>query len=174
MADGLYTFGTQEIVEVPSTGPQYANDATAKAPLGILYRHQGNVYRYVQFDDGSDAVAAAAGSVAYWKTLAPTSGSFIVTCDVSSAIGTGKNMCAGVLGCVVTDQYYTWAQVAGVVSAKTAASFVAGDKAIYGADGAFARIAAGGANTDVIFAVALGTRNTTTSLTSVLLHNMAW
>jgi len=174
MADGLFTFGTLETVEIPYAGPGYANDATAKAPLGVLYRHEGNVYRYVQFDNGTDAVAAAVSKVAYWKTLAPASGSFVVTCDVSSAIVSGVNLVAGVLGCTVTDLYYTWIQVGGVVDAVCAASVVAGDKLTYGADGAFARNAAGTDLPDAVYAIALETVDITTYIGSVLLQNLIW
>lgn len=173
MADGLFTFGTLETVEIPSAGPGYANDAVAKAPLGVLYRHNGNVYRYVQFDNGAGNVASAAGAVAYWKTLAPASGSFVVTCDIESAIAAGVNMVAGVMGAVVTDQYYTWIQVGGVVTALTAADTAAGDACIYGTDSTFGRDAAGSV-ADLEFAIALTARNTTAGTNSVLLQNLIW
>ncbi len=176
MTDGLFTYGTLETVEVPGSGasPKTANDATAKAPLGVLYRHKGNVYRYVKFDNGTDNVAAAANKVAYWLALDPEAGTFTVTCDVSSAIGAGKNLVAGVLGAVVTDAYYTWIQVGGVTDAVLVASVVAGDKLIYGADGAFARNAAGTDLPDVVFAVALETVDPTSLVGSVLLQNLIW
>lgn len=171
MADGLFTFGTLETVEIPSAGPGYANDPTPKAPLGVLYRHNGNVYRYVKFSQG--AIAAVAGGVTYWKTLAPASGSFEVTADISAAIGSGVNLVAGVLGTVVTDTYYTWIQVGGVVTALTAADTAAGDACIYGTDKTFGRDAANSV-ADVPFGTALTARNTTAGTNSVLLRNLIW
>lgn len=169
--DGLFTFGNLETVEIPQAGPQAANDATAKCPIGVLLRYKGNLYRYVKFDNGA-AVAAVVGGVAYWKTLTPTTGVFTVTSDETDSVA-GINGVAGVLGCVVTDLYYTWIQVGGIVSAKVAASTVAGDKMIGNAtDLTFNRIAVGGAVTDVVFGVAHGALNTTTGLATVLLQDM--
>jgi hypothetical protein len=173
MADGLYTFGTLETVEIPQAGPQYANDPVAIAPIGVLYRHQGNVYRYVKFDNGADDVAAVAGGVVYWKYLSPTTGVFTATSDISSAIASGVNLVAGVLGNVVTDQYYTWIQVGGVVTALTAQGTVAGDMVCYGTDVTFGRMAAG-AQIDVNYGVALDNQNTTAGTNSVLLQNLIW
>ncbi|MBF0562600.1 MAG: hypothetical protein HQL37_11385 [Alphaproteobacteria bacterium] len=171
--DGLYAFGSLETVEVPSGGPGLANDAVAKAPVGILYRHQGAIYRYVKVD-ASD-VATAAGAVGYWLTagLDPANGVFKVTADISDAIASGVNMVAGVFGAVITDQYYTWIQVGGVVTALTAASTVAGDMVCYGTDSTFGRMAAG-SQVNVNYGVALGARNGTTGTNSVLLQNLAW
>ena len=171
--DGLYTFGTLETVEIPSAGPGSANDSIKKAPLGVLYRHKGNMYRYALFHRGS--IAAAANKVAYWHELDPVNSLFEVTADVSEAIDTaGANMCAGILGCVVTDGYYTWVQVGGVTDAVCVAAVTVGDKLIYGGDGAFARIAHGANNTDVVFAIALETVDPTSFVGSVLLQNMDW
>jgi hypothetical protein len=173
MADGLYTFGTLETVEIPSSGPGVANDAVAKAPLGVLYRHQGNVYRYVQFDNGAGNVAAVQYGVVYWKTLSPSEGSFVVTSDISSAIGSGKNLVAGVTGAVITDQYYTWIQVGGVCTALTAESTVAGDACVYGTDNTFGRDAAGSV-ADQAYGIALDTRHFTNGTNTVLLQNLIW
>ena len=173
MADGLYAFGSLETVEIPSSGPGAANDAVAKAPVGILYRHQGNTYRYVQHNPGT-AVATAAGGVAYWRTLSPTAGTFVVSSDESDTIA-GINGVAGVYGGVVTALYYTWIQVAGVVAALVVNSTVAGDKMIgYATDLNFNRIAAGGNVTDQVFGIALSTKNTTTGTSLVLLQNLNW
>jgi len=172
MADGLHTFHSLEIVEVPSAGPGTANDPTAKAPVGVMYRHLGNVFRYVKFYQG--AIPAAATKVGYWYALDPPNGIFTVSCDVSACIAAGVNLCAGVLGAVVTNGYYTWIQVAGVCDAVCAAGVVAGDKLIYGGDGAFARVAAGGALTDQCYAIALGTVDPSSYVGSVLLQNLDW
>jgi hypothetical protein len=171
MADGLYTFGTLETVEIPSAGPGSANDAVAKAPLGVLYRHQGNVYRYVQFSQG--AIAAVQYGVTYWKTLSPSAGSFEVTADISAAIGSGVNLVAGILGTVVTDTYYTWIQVGGTCTALCAASTVAGDICTYGTDKTFGRDASG-SMADQAYAIALDTRHITNGTCTVLLQNLIW
>lgn len=173
MADGLFTFGTLETVEIPSAGPRYANDLVAKAPLGVLYRHQGNVYRYVKHYEGSPSPAVDDGAVAYWYALSPTTGIFTVTCDISAAIGAGVNLVAGVMGTDVTDGYYTWVQVGGVVTALTARSTVAGDACIYGTDSTFGRDAANSV-ADVVFAIALDSQNYTAGTNTVLLHNLIW
>lgn len=175
MSDALSVFGTLQTVEIPSGGPGLANDATPKAPLGVIVQYEGQKYRYVKFDNGVGNVASGAGKVAYWKSLDPSSGTFTVTCDVSDAIGSGVNMVAGVFGCTVTDGYYTFIQVTGVAEdAQCVASVVAGDKLIYGGDGAFGRVAAGTAATDVVFAVALETVDPTSLKGNVLLQNLAW
>jgi hypothetical protein len=183
MADGLYTFGTLETVEIPYAGPQYANDAVQKAPLGVLYRHKGNVYRYV-LCDGSD-VDIVTGAVVYWETLSPTTGVFLVTADYDDGIAAGVNMVAGVqsnptLNPItglpqrnVDDGHYTWIQVGGVCYAQTAAGTVAGDGCSYGVDATFARMAAG-SFINQCFAIALGARNGTTGLQQVLLQNLIW
>ena len=176
MSEGLFTFGTLETVEIPSAGPGAANDAVAKAPLGVLYRHKGNVYRYVLFDNGAGNVAAAVGAVAYWKALDPSNALlplFTVTGDISDAIGSGVNMVAGVMGNIVTDLHYTWIQVGGVVTALTAASTAAGDGVIHGTDNTFGRQAAG-SYVNQSFGTALDARNTTAGTNSVLLQNLIW
>lgn len=174
--DGLYTFGTNQIVEVPpdlSVGGdiENTNDASQKAPLGILYRHKGAIYRYVKFDDGA-AVAAAAGGVAHWDVLDPDDGKFTVTSDYSD--GVGKNAIAGVFLNAVTDQYYTWIQVGGVVDAFVAALTAIGDVMIYNAtDLYFDRCAADAAVTGMPFGVAMeevGQDNKAL----VLLLNLIW
>jgi hypothetical protein len=173
VVDGLHTFGSQEVVEIPSAGPQAANDSTKKAPLGILYRHKGNVFRYVYHAPGT-AVATVAGGVAFWKSLDPVNGLFTVSSDETDTIA-GINGVAGIYGCVVTATYYTWIQVGGVVTALTAAGTVASDKCIGAVtDTIFGRIAAGGACTDVVFGIALSARNGTDGTNTVLLQNLDW
>lgn len=173
MVDGLFTFGTLETVEIPAAGPGSANDATPKSPLGVLYRHNGNVYRYVKFDNGSGNVAAAANGAAHWKTLSPTTGVFTVTSDQTDAIG-GINTVAGIFGCVVTDLYYTWVQVGGVAPCKVNSGTTAGDKMIGStSDLTLDHIADGSNVTDAIFGVALDAYDTDgTAL--VLLQNLMW
>jgi hypothetical protein len=160
--DGLFAFGNAETVELPiNTGaPDTANDASAKAPLGTLYRFKGNLYRYVKFDNGTNNVAAIAYGVAHWKTLTPASGIFTVTSDYADALAS-INGVAGILGCVVTDAYYTWIQVGGVATVKCAASMVAGDKGIgdSGTNLQLARIAAGSSTTSIAFGIATASRD---------------
>jgi hypothetical protein len=184
MVDGLFAFGSLETVEVPKLGPAVANDASALAPLGILLRHNGKVFRYVKFDKGTDAIAAVAYGVTYWKTLTMpdpengVAGVFTVTCDLSSAQNAGINLVAGVLGCVVTDGYYTWIQVGGIVTALCAASTVAGDLCVYGTDKTFGRNAYG-SQVNHPYGVALSTLvaaqgGTASNTCSVLLQNLIW
>ena len=157
--DGLFTFGSNEIVEVPpklSVGGdiENTNDAVQKAPLGVLYRHKGNVYRYVLVDTGTGPVAAAAGGVVHWSSLDPANGLFTVVTDYSDIIG--KSLIAGILRCVVTDGYYTWIQVGGVCDCMVNTSTVAGDVMIYSStDLTFGRCAADAAVTALPYGVAL-------------------
>ena len=175
MADVLSTFGSLQTVQFPSDGPGSANDASPKAPLGVTVRYEGNLYRYVKFDNGSGNIASGSGKVAYWKSLDPAAGTFTVTCDVSDAIGSGVNTVAGVFRTTVTDGYYTFIQISGVSpDTVCAASVVAGDKLKYGLDGAFGRVAAGVAATDQVFGIALETVDPTSFKGDVLLMNLDW
>ena len=187
VTDGVFTFGSGQNQQAPSHstfgGAGFANDATAKAIPGSLYRAHGKVWRYVQFDNGTGNVAAAAGATAHWKTLAPASGSFVVTTDYSpDAIG--KNLVAGILGCVVTDQYYTWIQVGGVVTALVdftslsgdpVAAAVAGCKCTYSTVDTKLRLIEAATNPSaVVFGVLIATANYTAGTGSVLLQNLEW
>lgn len=176
MSDLFY--GGMQTQEVHPSGPAYQNDATARNIVGTLIRYNGAYWRYVRFDNGTGNVASAAYGVAHWKTLTfPTAtavGVFTVTSDYTDAIG-GINTVAGIFGGVVTDGYYTFIQVSGKCTALTAASMVAGDKCIGSStDLTFGRIAAGGANTDMVYGIALDTRVTTTGTTTVLLQGLIW
>ena len=137
------------------------NDEFAQATLGELVYDSKNRkgYMYVQFDNGAGNVASAANALAYWKTAA----SFIATSDLTDApSATGANdanFVAGVFTGVVTDQYYTFIQVDGRVSAlKTDA----GDDIVFGdlliadptTDGTVDSVAAGTASTHLIVGVA--------------------
>lgn len=109
-------------------------------------------YQYVQFDNGAGNVASAASALAYWKTI----GTFIVTSDLTDApSATGANdanYVAGVFTGVVTDQYYTFIQTGGRV---TALKTDAGDDIVEGdiliadptTDGTVDSVAAGTAPT---------------------------
>jgi hypothetical protein len=160
--DELSAFKNAQTVEIPPDliaspygGIKNTNDATAKNPLGTLYRYKGNMYRYVKFDNGTNNVAAVAYAVVHWKSLDPTAGTFTVTSDHADEIG-GVNTVAGVLGTtVVTDGYYTWIQVGGVVSVLVNASVAIGDVMLGSAtDLEFAHIDADGEILSVPFGVA--------------------
>ena len=181
--DGLFTFGTQEIVEIPNDsaglvgGIASTNDAVQKAPLGCLYRYKGNVYRYVLFDSGTGAVASAAYGVAVWKSLDPANGTFTATSAVASKIG--KNIVAGIFGGSVTTGYYTWLQVGGVAMCTVADSTAVGDMMVYpSTDLTFDRLAAGTFNTTVtkiVFGIALESKAATTAGSAyVLLMGLIW
>lgn len=173
MSDQVTNLMYDGVVELPQSGPQYANDAVAKNIPGMVIRRNGKLYKYVQFDNGS-AVAALAGGVVYWKTLSPETGVFVVTSDESEGLS-GVNGVAGILGTVVTDQYFTWIQIGGPATCLVAASTVKSDKMIGNAtDLNFNRIAAGGAVTDAIFGVAITDRDDTAGTATILLQNLFW
>lgn len=185
LKDGLFTFGSNQISEVPPSLPVTAsgdiestNDATQKAPLGVLYRHKGNVYRYVKFDDGTGvaqvtAVACIAGGVMMWEALDPPNGIFTVTSAAGARLG--KNCIAGIALRVITNGYYSWIQVGGVhllVSVNT--SNAAGDVMIYSdTDQTFGRCAADAAVTGMPFGVALAV-DSPAGYGPVLLLNLIW
>ena len=182
LKDGLCTFGSQEIVEVPPSCPVAAsgdiastNHSTQKAPLGVLLRFKGNVYRYVLVNAVS--VAAAAGGVVHWHDLDPENGIFEVCTEYALRMGVtdGKNLLAGILGCAVTHGYYTWIQVGGVaLLAKVNTSTDTGDVMIYStSDLTFGRCAADAAVTGIPYGVALD-EDHVSGFAPVLLLNMIW
>jgi hypothetical protein len=92
-----------------------ANDATPQFKLGTIAGNIGadgpqKLYKYVQYNAATAAVAGVAGEVAYYTTVAigDATGT-IVTSDVSDSILVG----AGVLQADLTDDYYGWVQVSG-------------------------------------------------------------
>lgn len=161
--DQLSAFGNAQTVEIPPDliatpygGIKNTNDPTAKNPLGTLYRFKGNMYRYVKFDNGSGDAAAVAYGVVHWKSLDPSAGTFTVTSDATDQLA-GINCVAGVLGTtVVTDGYYTWIQVGGLVTVLVAGGTAVGDIMIgYATDLYFNRVAADSEIVSVPFGVAL-------------------
>jgi hypothetical protein len=166
--DSLAAFGNAQTVEIPPDliaspygGIKNTNDATAKNPLGTLYRYKGNVYRYVKFDNGGHNVAALSGGVTFWKALDPSAGTFTVTSDETDTLA-NINGVSGIILNAVTDAYFTWIQVGGVALAKSHASQVAGDIAIGATtDLVFGRIAADGTLTSVPYGVAIEALSTT-------------
>ena len=157
--DALSEFGNALTAELPpnDAAPGTANDATAKAPLGTLFRYKGNIFRYVKFDSGTDVVASAKYGVAHWLLagLDPTNGLFTVTSDYSSGLA-GINSVAGIFGAVLTTGNYTWIQVGGVATVTSNVSTAIGDSMIGSSvDLTLGRIAADSSVTAVAFGVAL-------------------
>jgi hypothetical protein len=174
MTDGLF-YGQHETVDLGVNGstPGAVNDATARVPVGAMFRFNGAVYRYVKHDPGT-AVATVAGGVAYWKSLSPSAGTFTVSSDQTDSIA-AVNGVAGVYGGVITATYYTFIQVGGVVSALTASGMAAGDLATGGStDMTFEHIDAGSNITNQIFGIAISARNGTTGKNSILLQSLMW
>lgn len=166
-------FGLNQVVELPQDGPQAANDAIAKNIPGMIIRYNGKLYRYVQFDDGAAVTAVAAG-VLYWKSLSPAAGTFIATSDESAGIA-GVNGVAGVLGGVVTDQYYTWIGVGGPHTVKVASGTIASDTMTGSAtDLTLDPIHAGNSLPNNPFGTALDNRETTFGTATILLQNLVW
>ena len=94
-------------IQVSPTQLTSLGDVTAKLPVGTYGEFDGKIYRYVKFDNGT-AVAAAAGSLCYWKNEA----TFVVTSDYSDA-GTLLNNVCGVFMSILVDDTYGWIQVNG-------------------------------------------------------------
>lgn len=91
-------------------------------------------YKYINFESGTAAVAAAAGSLAYYLDGSDFD-AITVTSDVSD---TDINHVAGVLQAVLTDEYYGWVQTWGYyATVKTNADddISAGDAIIGAGDG---------------------------------------
>jgi hypothetical protein len=131
--------GELQNVWIDPLGIEHQNDSSAKNPVGCIHRFNGNVYRYVKFDNGDGNVSTVAGAPAYWYDLAPANAAatqpvFTVTSDYS--YGKGANAVAGAfLHAAQTDGCYIWIQVAGVVvSAPVDSSTVAGSRHLGGAD----------------------------------------
>lgn len=107
--------GASNTPQVSTGNPRTVNDSVQKAPLGAIVQWKGNKYMYVKFDKGSGSVAALVGGVVHWKVLTPESSPpvFTVTSDQTDAVA-GVNSIAGVLGVVVTDQFFTYIQITGI------------------------------------------------------------
>jgi hypothetical protein len=74
----------------------------------VFWGTGGKVYKFVQYDAGTAAVAGVAGEVTYYNGTGAY-GTFIVTSDVSDTNGVG----AGVLQAAAADQEYCWVQIKG-------------------------------------------------------------
>lgn len=89
-------------------------DSSPKFKLGELAQQDdGKIYKYVQYEAGSAAVAGVAGEVAYYATVSVGNATgTIVTSDLSDSDEVG----AGVLQANLTDGSYGWIQVKGVAT----------------------------------------------------------
>lgn len=86
-------------------------DTAQQWALGTLgMGHDGKMYKYMQWDDGS-AAAAVAGEVAYYYTLDGYKNNQ-VTSDLSDSVEIG----AGVIQAVMTDGQYGWFQIRGAAT----------------------------------------------------------
>ena len=87
--------------------------------VGGLGRNVGSggvkTYKYVQYDTGAGAVAAASGNVSYYYTLDGYKNNQ-VTSDLSDSVEIG----AGVLQSAPTDGQYCWVQIGGAATLTTA------------------------------------------------------
>ena len=123
-------------------------DATAEFTLGgIGQTDDGKLYKYVQYEAATAAVAGVAGEVAYYATVAVGDATAtIVTSDLSDSDAVG----AGVLQAALTDGTFGWVQVAGVATLTIALTA--------GADGdALTPTGAGDGTLDVNIATAANT-----------------
>lgn len=87
--------------------------------VGDRYVDQdGKEYRFVQYNSGAGAVAAAVGNFAYYYAPSGVSAgaTTVVTSDLSDSAGVG----AGVLQAVITSGNYGWIQTKGNATLTTA------------------------------------------------------
>lgn len=84
--------------------------------LGDVFQGADNKwYKFVQYDTGAGAVAAASGNVAYYYTLDGYKNNQ-VTSDLSDSVEIG----AGVLQSAPADGEYCWVQIKGAATLTTA------------------------------------------------------
>lgn len=111
-------------------------------------------FQYIQYDNGSAPIAAAAGNIAYFSDGTDWDG-FEVTSDLSD---TKANLVAGVLQAALTDRYYGWIQTFGYyedVATNGDDDIAAGDYVIPVGDGTVDSVGAGTASTYVPVGVAV-------------------
>lgn len=95
-----------------------AIDSTPKFKLGTIagdigVSAQQKLYKYVQYEAATAAVAGVAGEVAYYAKVATGDATgTIVTSDLSDSDEVG----AGVLQASLTDEAYGWIQVKGIAT----------------------------------------------------------
>jgi len=119
--------------------------------LGDLFTaHDGRIYKFVRFDNGTDNIAAAAGNVCYY--LAETGAeTWTVTSDLSSGNGIG----AGVFQAAPADGEYCWIQVKGPATLTTALTAGADGNALTAVGATDGTLDVSAAVTDFICAVAV-------------------
>lgn len=107
--------GFQKIgVDVSEAAP------TAQFTLGAHHATEnGDVFKYVQYAEGSGAVAAVVGNVAYY-----TSGGGYTASEVTSDLTDSDEIGAGVLQTAMPDGYFGWVKIKG--SATLASALTAG------------------------------------------------
>lgn len=87
--------------------------------LGDIYEDvTGKRYRFVLFNDGAGAVAAASGNFAY--VYAPSGASAGATTTVTSDLSDSAGVGAGVFQSVPADGEYCWVQISGYATLTTA------------------------------------------------------
>jgi hypothetical protein len=94
--------GARMILDGSSLGVQYDSG------VGTLY---GGEYQYVQFYNGTTAPAVGLPTAWAWDQASAAFESYIVTCDMNSALRTGRF--AGFCLNAVTKGQYGWIQVSG-------------------------------------------------------------
>lgn len=110
-------------------------------------------YKYVKYNSGAGAVAAAAGNFAYFYAPSGASaGAYTeVTSDLSDSAGVG----AGVLQAVIATGGYGWVQVAGVATLTTALTAGADGNALTPVGSTDGTLDVSAAVTDHICAIAI-------------------
>lgn len=88
----------------PSTTPLYT-------PGSLGMDHDGKIYKYLEYKEGTAAVDGVAGEVAYYYTLDGYK-LFQVTSDLSDSIEIG----AGVLQNTMSDGEFGWLQIKGAAT----------------------------------------------------------
>ena len=94
------------------------DEGDAPAAGDVVDGSGGKQYRFVQYNQGAGAVAAAAGNVAYFYAPSGTSAGAVnvVTSDLSDSAEVG----AGVLMAAAGDDEYCWIQTRGPATLTTA------------------------------------------------------
>lgn len=84
-------------------------------------RWEGNkAYKWVLYNQGAGAVAAAAGNVAYYYGAAGVGTSGYTNSEVTSDVSDSPKVGAGVLQAAIANGSYGWVQIKGVATLTTA------------------------------------------------------
>ena|SRR3990167_2359222 len=129
---------------IASKFDEAANEENPTHKLGQIVQQGDKVFQYVKFDNGAGNVAAAAGKLAYWKTIGTT-----ITSDNTDAVSS-VNGGSGFFRAVLTDAYHGWQQVWGSMNSATIdVQGGKGDLVVDGSttDGTCKRVAQGTAGT---------------------------